>query len=363
MFQLQIQRTLFSNILKSSVHYESNQFVLDYLLTSNHYEYKEPSVNISACTFFKCNSPPYDDGGALHLSCQNVFIRNSVFIQCISQSTCGAIFIQKASFTYLYRNIFQENIGYYGHGACGLYLTFSAKISKINCSQNKTPGKCSCFSFLSSSDINVTQCIFSQNSCSVSGNIRINSGVLNLSKCKFYSNSSPFIIHGITLGENIFLRNVDNEISIKEKDINTNLCKFNYKINLISIKTIDSRLVISKMDQVNNLHSKNSSFVNNIKIKENNSIVRSNFFKKEASPTYWNQSVLETDKDRITWVILLIVVVLIIAVSKYIYGRKKTFGDEEIFEKFKYDTLETADNFNIKRKRNNKIPKIFNENF
>ena len=79
MFHLQLTRTIFTNVLKSSVIYESANLVFDHHFTFSNYRYNEQYANISACIFIKCNSPYDVDGGALHLTCQNVYIRNSIF--------------------------------------------------------------------------------------------------------------------------------------------------------------------------------------------------------------------------------------------------------------------------------------------
>ncbi|OHS98470.1 hypothetical protein TRFO_35096 [Tritrichomonas foetus] len=191
-----LRSNFFKNFINSPIKIDnSHKFQLDSYFSNDHLDINSTSVEISYCTFVKCNSGKDNDGGAIMISCcTSTTIKNCIFSNCSSSRVGGAISLTRVSYAVLENNIFQNNSALFSSGCASFYLVFKLNMVNTNFTQNKSKYKTGALSFLSSESTLITYCYFVENTGPNGGCIVFDSGISQFSCCVFGYNKGDSVI-------------------------------------------------------------------------------------------------------------------------------------------------------------------------
>lgn len=194
-------RSKITDLLGKSLYLSSNmptEFLETY---KNQSIFQSDHVKIEKCHFDRCRTLAKDCGGAIYCRKSTVDISLSLFVNCYSQNSGGAIFCSHCSSIYLFANAHQGNEAEFSSASSHLYLAFNFTVKDSNYTEDRSNTRTGAIAILSSEDSLISDCIFNNISSNYLGIIEINAGLTVMNRVHFHSVNSETVIYGIYLAK------------------------------------------------------------------------------------------------------------------------------------------------------------------
>ncbi|OHS99265.1 hypothetical protein TRFO_08521 [Tritrichomonas foetus] len=198
---LLLTKSVFSNSLSNAIKIkgETKRFNSFHNSSFNkQQQYSKIPVIIKYCKFIRCTTigPFFLDGGAIYAKSTDIKITKTIFSECYTTNTGGAIRMDRNGKVIINDCLFFKNKSEFSSGSCSFNMVFILKIENTNFTFSKSNNKIAVASIYISDLITMKNVLSMNNYAPSSYSWLTNGGEFSISDSQFYKENVSYVFQG-----------------------------------------------------------------------------------------------------------------------------------------------------------------------